>query len=1269
MALTQKLSIIQGPPGTGKTYIGLKIVEILLQNKAKWYPLLQSPILVVSYTNHALDQFLEGILNFTKEKDALNMVRIGGRCLSKDIQPYTLQQYKKDKGVHSSFELKLARRIMKMKSIAIYNSGLHNVAAKQTKANYIILTLKDLKSVIDFKYIKQFYALMKSYKITEEDKLIEAWLVSLPQRQSYDHESDDVPMETETDLGCLNKHNYGMYSEAAVLENDRILEGEQIKFEHQDKPAMANDNHYTKKYVQKIRKGLKCKRMSKQEVLNVNDITCLNWTKRWSLYHYWVSQYLQVCKLKTASCIQSYTDACEQYQKARIELDYRVLCDAHIIGMTTTGAAKYHSILQKLRPKIIIIEEAAEVLESHVITTLTASTQQVIMIGDHQQLRPKPNDYYLATNYNLEVSLFERFIKNKFPYTTLEVQHRMRPKIAQLICPHIYPRLFNAPNVLEYNNVEGVKSNMFFLDHAVVEDDDTGASTSHSNNFEALFVVELCSYFIKLGYDNSQITVLTTYASQFRRIAKIMQSKFRVRISTVDNFQGEENDIVILSLVRSNEEGRVGFLKEPNRVCVALSRAKIGFFVIGNFSMLKRKGGKEWLGILGDMDKKQLIGTAIPLYCPLHDITTFVSSIEDFKQVPNGGCSEMCGFTLQCGHLCHNVCHPGSIITAHASYTCMEECNKMLDCSHKCTRKCFECKNGCGPCQTVIFVDFSCGHTNLAVCSSYQNSFQCHQLCNKLLSCGHNCKNLCYQPCTAKCEELVIKQFPCGHSTKVKIHCYKPISSIQCNEPCKEVLNCGHQCSGDCDSCFRGRLHKLCQHLCSRTLPCGHDYEIHCYKSNYEQPPCSESCNNFCNHGKRCTSKCGEPCTSCVEECQWKCKHHKCGKKCYEICDRPRCNKPCTKLLKCLHPCIGLCREKCPQLCRECDAAQIRECFLGGKNKPDARFIQLEDCEHIFEVSGFDHYMDQQDSTDCKPVKIQFKFCPKCKVTICRSLRYSNVIKQILYDMEMFKTQIRQGNNYVEDATVEAVREAVYQCKLLQCSKPWWKFSQQFLNIIESRIQDTDLGTHTLQCKLTLYEIDSIHFQIKNLPKLLKLFGYTPRYTYNLNNHFSETEVCIQDTEKQLIDLCNFLTRDHLSTQNKIDIVHEFNRLLVLLYSCQLYHTICTSKSSDEPAADLKDLIIQLANGGCDPKHKISTDHTSAICFRLNEIAIRHGIDCIFKPEVIDVMNETGITNGAWFKCHKGHYFCASTATELSECPKCTYVHKYENMTASTTTI
>jgi len=80
--------------------------------------------------------------------------------------------------------------------------------------------------------------------------------------------------------------------------------------------------------------------------------------------------------------------------------------------MTTTGAAKYHSILSDVRPKIVIIEEAAEVLESHIVPSLTSGTQHVIMIGDHQQLRPNPTVYRLAKQYKLDVSLFERLINN-----------------------------------------------------------------------------------------------------------------------------------------------------------------------------------------------------------------------------------------------------------------------------------------------------------------------------------------------------------------------------------------------------------------------------------------------------------------------------------------------------------------------------------------------------------------------------------------------------------------------------------------------------------------------------------------------------------------------------------------------------------------------------------------------------------------------------------------------------------------------------------------
>ena len=82
-----------------------------------------------------------------------------------------------------------------------------------------------------------------------------------------------------------------------------------------------------------------------------------------------------------------------------------MLQKAHVICMTTTGAAKHKHLLEKLKPKIVIAEETAEVFESHIIACLTATTQHLILIGDHQQLQPNPKEHLLAWNYKLNVSL------------------------------------------------------------------------------------------------------------------------------------------------------------------------------------------------------------------------------------------------------------------------------------------------------------------------------------------------------------------------------------------------------------------------------------------------------------------------------------------------------------------------------------------------------------------------------------------------------------------------------------------------------------------------------------------------------------------------------------------------------------------------------------------------------------------------------------------------------------------------------------------------
>ena len=119
---------------------------------------------------------------------------------------------------------------------------------------------------------------------------------------------------------------------------------------------------------------------------------------------------------------------------------------------------------------------------------------------------------------------------------------------------------------------------------------------------------------------------------------------------------------------------------------------------------------------------------------------------------------------------------------------------------------------------------------------------------------------------------------------------------------------------------------------------------------------------------------------------------------------------PCIRQLPCGHPCIGICGEICPKKCRECDKDEVTEIFFGTEDEPNARFVELADCGHVFEVEMMDQWMDQAKTTpDGKSVDVQLKLCPKCSVPIRTSLRYGNIIKKILPDFERIKQKILLG--------------------------------------------------------------------------------------------------------------------------------------------------------------------------------------------------------------------------------------------------------------------
>lgn len=286
-----------------------------------------------------------------------------------------------------------------------------------------------------------------------------------------------------------------------------------------------------------------------------------------------------------------------------------------IIGMTTSYASKGNAILKMINAGIVIVEESSDVLESHIIASLTNQTKQLIMIGDHLQLRPYTNSYELTKKYHYNISLFERLIRNGLNYMTLDVQMRMSPDICNLVRSTIYPQLKDAPNVSNYPEVKGTEKSLFWFNHKFPESK-YGGETSKENEIEANFVVQLCVYLVASGNNANDITILTVYAAQAERIKNRLKYYSKeiptIRVAILDTFQGEENKIILLSLVRSNSTNAVGFLSQNNRIAVVLSRAQFGFFIIGNMDCFA-KTKNSWRTVVEILTEQNSTGNYFPI--------------------------------------------------------------------------------------------------------------------------------------------------------------------------------------------------------------------------------------------------------------------------------------------------------------------------------------------------------------------------------------------------------------------------------------------------------------------------------------------------------------------------------------------------------------------------------------------------------------------------------------------------------------------------------
>ncbi|KAI6121074.1 hypothetical protein F5141DRAFT_1200869 [Pisolithus sp. B1] len=379
-------------------------------------------------------------------------------------------------------------------------------------------------------------------------------------------------------------------------------------------------------------------------------------------------------------------DLSRNFGKALIEQ----LKSKRIIGCTTTGAAKFAEDIKAASPDVLLVEEAGEILESHVITALSSTTSQMILIGDHKQLRPKVKNYALTVEkgegYDLNRSLFERLVLKGFPHVTLSAQHRMRPEISALIRALTYPDLKDAPKTNNRENIRGVQSNVIFVNHNHPEDEDKrisdgadgGSTTSKQNTYEVKMVLRIVRYLAQQGYGSDNIVILTPYLGQLSHLRDALRNETDPILNDLDSGDlsraGLLTDadskkkttrirLATIVFVDRTQSNSIGFMDSPERLNVLISRARNGLILIGNSATFERskKGGKLWTDFLDLMRKGGYVFGGFPVKCEKHpDKRRVMEQPEDFDAyAPDGGCTEPCGILLKCNvHPCALKCHP-----------------------------------------------------------------------------------------------------------------------------------------------------------------------------------------------------------------------------------------------------------------------------------------------------------------------------------------------------------------------------------------------------------------------------------------------------------------------------------------------------------------------------------------------------------------------------------------------------------------------------------
>ncbi|KAI9345230.1 hypothetical protein BDR26DRAFT_1005595 [Obelidium mucronatum] len=359
------------------------------------------------------------------------------------------------------------------------------------------------------------------------------------------------------------------------------------------------------------------------EVLTKVDVTVQDLTNNFPFHYYfssapsplfYESQSIEDAKDVVDGCWRHIRKIFTELEEVRaFELlrnnhdrsNYLLMKEAKIVALTCTHAALKRRELVALGFKYhnVIMEEAAQILEVEAFIPLLLQSadqdtglsrlKRVVMIGDHHQLPPIVQNSAFQKYGNMEQSLFTRLIRLGVPAIQLDQQGRCRKSLADLFRWNYDSQLRDLDAVVSKTHEFQLANPGFAFDYQFVnvEDYNGKGETEPIPHFlqnlgEAEYVVATYQYMRLLGYPASKISILTTYNGQKALIEDVLEKRCRWnplfglphQVATVDKFQGQQNDYILLSLVRTKT---VGHLRDVRRLIVALSRARLGLYIFG----------------------------------------------------------------------------------------------------------------------------------------------------------------------------------------------------------------------------------------------------------------------------------------------------------------------------------------------------------------------------------------------------------------------------------------------------------------------------------------------------------------------------------------------------------------------------------------------------------------------------------------------------------------------------------------------------------------